>query len=82
MLVKIVGPSPLMSFASRSITVRDADTNGAMSICWIVKPGSICKCENTHFVDYEEVRMGDTRPPLARDFISTLRADEISRASG
>ena len=33
MLVKIVGPSPLMSFASRSITARDADTNGAISIC-------------------------------------------------
>lgn len=33
MLVKIVGPSPLMSFASRSMTSRDADTIGAISIC-------------------------------------------------
>jgi len=32
MLVKIVGPSPLMSFASLSMTTRDADTNGAISI--------------------------------------------------
>ena len=32
MLVKIVGPSPLMSLASRSMTARDADTNGAISI--------------------------------------------------
>ena len=36
MLVKIVGPSPLMSFASRPIIARDADTNGAISICWTV----------------------------------------------
>ena len=37
MLVKIVGPFPLMSFASLSMTTSDADTNGAMSIYWTVK---------------------------------------------
>jgi hypothetical protein len=40
MLVKMVGPSPLIIFASRSMTARDADTNGAMSICLTVKPRS------------------------------------------
>ena len=32
-LVNTVGPSPLISFASRSMTSSDAFTSGAMSIC-------------------------------------------------
>lgn len=41
-LVKMVGPSPLMIFASRSMIARDADTSGAMSIylSLTVKPSS------------------------------------------
>lgn len=30
----------------------------------------------THFVDYEEVGVGDTRSPLAGNFVSTLEIDD------
>ena len=36
----------------------------------------------THFVDHEEVGVSDTRPPLARNFVSTLRANRINEGSG
>jgi len=83
MLVKIVGPPPLMSFASRPITARDADTNGAISICWTVNSNTYAGGrEDTHFVNHEEVGMGDTGPPLTRDLISTLETGVISPAPG
>lgn len=78
MLVKIVGPPPLMSFASRSMTARDADTNGAISIYWIVRQ-RLLRQVKTYFIDYKEVGVCDTRPPLPRDLISTLKTDGISR---
>jgi hypothetical protein len=34
--------------------------------------------KDAHFVDYEEVGVGDTRPPLTRNFISTLWTNGIS----
>ena len=81
MLVKMVGPSPLMIFASRSMTARDADTNGAMSICLTVKLSLWIKMA-THFIDHEEVGVSDTRPPLTRNFVSTLGEDGINRTTG
>jgi hypothetical protein len=82
MLVKIVGPSPLMSFASRSMIARDADTNGAISICWTVNPNICRQSGETHFVDHEEVGMCDTRSPLTRNLISALGSNGISQAQG
>ena len=34
-----------------------------------------------HLVDHEEVRMGDSRSPLARNFVSALRTNTISGGS-
>lgn len=79
MLVKIVGPSPLMSFASLSIIARDADTKGAISICWAVKPRHTGRRLDTHFVDHEEVGMGDTGAPLTRNLISALGQMESAK---
>ena len=77
MLAKMVGPSPLMIFASRSMTARDADTNGAMSICLTMRPKSQMQVI-THFVDHEEVGVGDTGSPLTRNFVSALETDGIN----
>ena len=38
--------------------------------------------EGTHFIDHEEVGVGDTRASLTRNFVSTLEKDVISRAPG
>ena len=76
MLVKIVGPSPLMSFASLSMTASDADTNEAISICRIVNTGVLKRQMETHLVYHEEVGVGDTRSPFPGNFISTLETEE------
>ena len=44
--------------------------------------GHIGRYEDIHFVDHEEVGVGDTRASLTRNFVSTLEKDGISRTPG
>lgn len=37
--------------------------------------------EDAHLVYHEEVGVGDTRTPLTRNFVSTLRVDRVSQDS-
>ena len=75
-LVKIVGSLPLVSFASRSMTSRDMDTNGAISIYMIVKL-RLSRQVATHFIDYKEIGVGDTKSSPPRDLVSTLGIDGV-----
>ena len=74
--MKIVGSLPLVSFASRSMTSRDTDINGAISIYMIVKL-RLSRQVATHFIDYKEIGVGDTRSSLLRDLVSTLGIDGV-----